>query len=110
APAAYRSWQAGTLVEDTTSTFAEGLATRTAFAMPQRILRDLLDDFVLVSEDALRAATRLMIEKTRNLVEPAGAAALAAVLAQPDRFAGRQVAVVCSGGNISPAQLTALWP
>jgi threonine dehydratase len=110
APAAYRSWQAGTLVEDTTSTFAEGVATRTAFEMPQRILRDLLDDFVLVSEDALRAATRLMIEKTRNLTEPAGAAALAAVVAQPDRFAGRQVAVVCSGGNISPAQLTALWP
>jgi threonine dehydratase len=109
APAAYRSWQAGTLVEDTTSTFAEGLATRTAFELPQRILRDLLDDFVLVPEDALRAATRLMIEKTRNLVEPAGAAALAAVLAAPQRFAGRRVAIVCSGGNISPAQLTALW-
>jgi threonine dehydratase len=109
APAAYRSWQAGTLVEDTTSTFAEGLATRTAFELPQRILRELLDDFVLVSEDALRAATRLMIEKTRNLVEPAGAAALAAVLAAPQRFAGRTVAIVCSGGNISPAQLTALW-
>ena len=109
APAAYRSWQAGTLVEDTTSTFAEGLATRTAFELPQRILREQLDDFVLVSEDALRAATRLMIEKTRNLVEPAGAAALAAVLAAPQRFAGRTVAIVCSGGNISPAQLTALW-
>jgi threonine dehydratase len=109
APAAYRSWRAGALVEDTTSTFAEGLATRTAFELPQRILQDLLDDFVLVSEDALKAATRLMIEKTRNLTEPAGAAALAAVLAQPDRFGGRQVAVVCSGGNISPAQLTALW-
>lgn len=109
APAAYRSWQAGTLVEDTTQTFAEGLATRTAFELPQRIMRDLLDDFVLVSEDALRAATRVMIEKTRNLVEPAGAAALAAVLADPQRFAGRTVAVVCSGGNISPAQLTALW-
>ena len=108
APAAYRSWQAGTLVEDTTSTFAEGLATRTAFELPQRILRELLDDFVLVSEDALRAATRLMIEKTRNLVEQAGAAALAAVLAAPQRFAGAAVAIVCSGGNISPAQLTAL--
>ncbi len=47
-----------------------------------------------------------MIEKTRNLVEPAGAAALAAVLADPARFAGRKVTVVCSGGNISPAQLT----
>jgi threonine dehydratase len=109
APAAFRSWQAGTLVEDTTSTFAEGLATRTAFELPQRILRDLLDDFVLVSEDALKAATRLMIEKTRNLVEPAGAAALAAVLAVPQRFAGRKVAIVCSGGNISPAQLAGLW-
>jgi threonine dehydratase len=109
APAAYRSWRARSLVEDTSSTFAEGLATRTAFELPQRILWELLDDFVLVSEDALKAATRLMIEKTRNLVEPAGAAALAAVLGTPERFAGRKVAVVCSGGNISPAQLAELW-
>jgi threonine dehydratase len=110
APAAYRSWRAGSLVADTTSTFAEGLATRTAFELPQQIMRELLDDFVLVSEEALRNATRLMIEKTRNLVEPAGAAPLAAVLSEPGRFAGRRVALVCSGGNISPAQLAALWP
>jgi threonine dehydratase len=109
APAAYRSWQARSLVEDTTSTFAEGLATRTAFELPQRILWEWLDDFILVSEDALKAATRVMIEKTRNLVEPAGAAALAAVLGTPQRFAGRRVAVICSGGNISPAQLAELW-
>ena len=102
APAAYRSWQAGTLVEDTISTFAEGLATRTAFELPQRILRELLDDFVLVSEEALKSATRLMIEKTRNLVEPAGAAALAAVLGNPGRFAGRTVAIVCSGRQHQP--------
>ena len=110
APAAYRSWQARALVDDTTSTFAEGLATRTAFELPQRILWELLDDFVLVAEDALKVATRVMIEKTRNLVEPAGAAALAAVLGAPERFAGRKVAVVCSGGNISPPQLAELWP
>ena len=110
APAAYRSWQAGVLVEDATSTFAEGLATRTAFELPQQIMRALLDDFVLVSEDGLKEATRQMISKTRNLVEPAGAAALAAVLSDPPRFAGRKVAVICSGGNISPAQLAALWP
>jgi len=108
APAAYRSWQAGELVTDSTATFAEGLATRTAFALPQQILREHLDDFVLVSDEALADATRLLIEKTRNLVEPAGAAAMAAVRADPDRFAGRKVAVVCSGGNISPAQLRAL--
>ena len=51
APAAYRSWRAGTLVEDTTSTFAEGLATRSAFELPQQIFRESLDDFVLVSEE-----------------------------------------------------------
>jgi threonine dehydratase len=110
APAAYRSWRARTLVADTTGTFAEGLATRTAFELPQQILWELLDDFVLVEEDALKAATRVMIEKTHSLVEPAGAAALAAVLGTPERFAGRPVAIVCSGGNISPAQLVELWP
>jgi threonine dehydratase len=110
APAAYRSWRGRSLVEDATSTFAEGLATRTAFELPQQILWELLDDFVLVSDGALRCATRVMIEKTRNLVEPAGAAALAAVLAEPQRFAGRKVTIVCSGGNISPAQLVTLWP
>jgi threonine dehydratase len=110
APAAHRSWQAGSLVEASNSTFAEGLATRTAFELPQRILRDMLDDFVLVSDANIAQANRLMIEKTRNLVEPAGAAALAAVLGDPARFANRNVAIVCSGGNISPAQLTALWP
>ena len=110
APAAYRSWRQGTLVEASNSTLAEGLATRTAFGLPQAIMAELLTDFVLVSEEALLTATRIMIEKTRNLVEPAGAAPLAAVLSDPGRFAGRAVAIVCSGGNISPAQLVALWP
>jgi threonine dehydratase len=110
APAAFRSWQAGDLVTAANTTFAEGLATRTAFDLPQQIMRELLTDFVLVSDEAIADADRTMIEKTRNLVEPAGAAALAAVLSDPDRFAGRRVAVVCSGGNISPAQLAALWP
>lgn len=105
APAAYRSWKARELVTDRMETLAEGLATRSAFELPQRILWERLDDFVVVDDDALRAATRLLVEKTRNLVEPAGAAATAAVLAEPARFAGRRVAVVCSGGNISLAQL-----
>ena len=108
APAAFRSWQARRLVEDRMGTAAEGLATRTAFALPQRILWDGLDDFVLVSEAGLEAATLLMLETTRNLVEPAGAAAVAAVAADPGRFAGKRVAVVCSGGNLAPAQLAAL--
>jgi threonine dehydratase len=108
APAAFLSWQARKLVEDRMETAAEGLATRTAFELPQRILWDHLDDFVLVSEDDLARATRLMLETTRNLVEPAGAAPVAALLRDPGRFAGRRVAVICSGGNIAPAQLAAL--
>jgi threonine dehydratase len=108
APAAFLSWQARKLLEDRMGTAAEGLATRSAFELPQTILWEQLDDFVLVSERDLAQATRLMIETTRNLVEPAGAAAVAAVLRDPGRFAGRRVAVICSGGNIAPAQLRTL--
>ena len=108
APAAYRSWKARSLLEDKMETAAEGLATRVAFELPQRILWDGLDDFVLASEEELLRATRLMIETTRTLVEPAGAAALAAALKLRDRLAGRRVALVCSGGNISPLQLQAV--
>ncbi len=105
APAAYRAWREGTLVEDVMGTFAEGLQTRVAFALPQRILAEHLDDFMLVSDDELRAATVKMISLTCTLVEPAGAAALAAALKLRERFAGRRVALMCSGANISPAQL-----
>lgn len=108
APAAYRAWRAGELVEDVMATFAEGLQTRVAFELPQRIMAERLDDFVLVSDDELRAATLKLIELTRNLVEPAGAAALAGALKLGSRVAGRRVALMCSGGNITPAQLAEL--
>jgi len=109
APAAFRSWHARALIEDEMATFAEGLATRVPFELPQQILWEHLDDFLLVAEDELRNATRLMIEHTRNLVEPAGAAPLAAALKLRDRLRGKRVALVASGGNISPAQLAALF-
>jgi threonine dehydratase len=108
APAAYRSWREGALVEDRMGTYAEGLATRTAFALTQQILRDRLDDFVLVSEDELRAAQRTMIEATRNLIEAAGASPLAAALKLRDELAGKRVALIASGGNVSPDQLRQL--
>jgi threonine dehydratase len=63
---------------------------------------------VLVSDDELRAATLRLLEVTRNLIEPAGAASLAAATKLRERFAGRKLALVCSGGNISPAQLREL--
>jgi threonine dehydratase len=109
APAAHESWRARSLVDGTNTTLAEGLATRVPFELPQRILWELLDDFVLVPEAELLTATRLMIEHTRNLVEPAGAAPLAAALRLRERLRGRKVALVASGGNISPAQLASLY-
>ncbi|MDX6437900.1 MAG: hypothetical protein QOF45_483 [Gaiellaceae bacterium] len=109
APAAFRSWQARALLDDETATNAEGLATRVPFELPQQILWEHLDDFVLVSENEIRHANRLMIEHTRNLVEPAGAAPLAAALKLRARLRGKRVALVLSGGNISPAQLASLF-
>ena len=108
APAAYLSWKSGELDEAPNRTRAEGLSTATPFELPQRILRRMLDDFVLVSDDELDLATLVMIEKTRNLVEAAGAAALAGALKLRERLKGRSVALICSGGNISPAQLREL--
>ena len=108
APAAYRSWREHALLEDRMGSYAEGLATRTAFELPQRILWELLRDFVLVSDDEIRGAQALMIENTRNLVESAGAAPLAAALKLREELAGKRVALVASGGNVSPEQLVAI--
>jgi threonine dehydratase len=105
APAAYRSWRERRLVEDTMATFAEGLATRTAFELPQQILQEHLDEFVLVSDDEIRRAQALMIETTRNLIEAAGASPLAAALKLRDRLNGKRVALIASGGNVTREQL-----
>ena len=108
APSAYLSWKHREMRESPNRTRAEGLSTAAPFELPQRIMRRLLDDFVLVSDDEIDAATAVMIEKTRTLVEAAGAAALAASLKLRERLRGRSIALICSGGNISPAQLKAL--
>jgi threonine dehydratase len=105
APAAYRSWASHSLLEDRMATRAEGLATRVAFELPQQILWEQLDDFVLVGEDDLERAVLQLLEHTRNLAEPAGAAPLAAALQLRDRLAGKRVALILSGGNISPDHL-----
>ncbi len=105
APAAYRSWRAKELLSDACETEAEGLATRVAFGLPQRMLWEMLDDFVLVSEEEIRRAVALYVEHARTLAEGAGAASLAGALKLRERLAGRTVALVLSGGNITVEQL-----
>jgi threonine dehydratase len=89
-------------------TAVEGLATGRGFALPQSLMRTGLADFHLVSDERIAQARRLLAGHAHTLAEGAGAAALAAVLDRPEEFAGRTVAVVCTGGNASPAEIADL--
>jgi threonine dehydratase len=100
-PAAYDSWRRREVASAPNATFAEGLSTGRGFAMPQAILWDMLDDFVLVDDAEIMQAMVWMIERAHTLAESAGASPLAAAYKFRDRLAGRKVGVVCSGGNTS---------
>jgi threonine dehydratase len=104
-PAAYESWKQKRLLDAPNRTSAEGLATGTAFALPQKILWDLLDDFMLLSEEEILRAMAWMVERAHTLAEAAGAAPLAAAYRLRDNLAGKKVGLVCSGGNTSIEQL-----
>ncbi|WP_433383781.1 threonine ammonia-lyase [Dactylosporangium sp. CA-152071] len=104
APAAHDSWRSGACVRRDNRTRVDGLATGRGFELPQKILRDLLADFVLVDDDAIDAARRVLSGSAHTQAEGAGAAALAAVLARPDLM-GERVAVILTGGNATPAEL-----
>src|SRR5919109_3814865 len=94
AQSAYLSWRHRDLRESPNRTRAEGLSTAAPFELPQRTLRRLLDDFVLVSDDEIDAATAVMIEKTRTLVEAAGSAALAGAIKQKAQVRGHKIALI----------------
>ena len=81
-------------------TLAEGIAVKQPGELTSQILRDLVDEILLVAERDLEHAVALLVGIEKSVVEGAGAAGLAAMLAEPDRFAGRKVATVLCGGNI----------
>ncbi len=104
APAIYQSWKAGRPVEAKMETQAEGLATRVAHENTLRMILDPktgIDDFILVTDEEMAEAVRLLLEHTRNVSEMGGAASLAAALKITDRLSGAKVALILSGGNIS---------
>jgi threonine dehydratase len=100
-PAAYESWRQRRLVKAPNRTFAEGLATGTAFALPQAILWEALDDFVLLGDEEVLQAMAWMVERAHTLAEAAGAAPLAAAYRLSNELKGKKVGLVCSGGNTS---------
>ena len=81
-------------------TLAEGIAVKSPGHITTEIIRRLVDDIVLVTEDQIERAVAMLIAIEKTVVEGAGAAGLAAVLAAPERFAGRNVGLVLTGGNI----------
>jgi threonine dehydratase len=105
APAAYESWRSGALREAPMQTIAEGLATRSAYELPQSMLRGRLHDFLLVDDADLEAAIVIYVERCHVLAEHAGAAALAGAVQARDRIRGTKVALVLSGANATLDQL-----
>ncbi|MCA9858095.1 MAG: threonine/serine dehydratase [Thermomicrobiales bacterium] len=106
APAFHDSWQRNELLSyETMDTFAEGMATRQAFSLPLRILREGLDSIVLISDSDLRRSILTLLEQARVLAEGAGAAAFAAAHNLKEELAGKKVAVVVSGGNLEAGML-----
>lgn len=108
AAAVYRSLQAGEVIElPSIQTIADGLTVKrpgqTAFAL----VRQLVDEIILVSDDELRAAMAWALEREKTLLEPAGAAGLAGLMSGRVDVHGT-VAVICSGGNIPLARLLQL--
>ena len=106
APAAYLSWKSGDLQSTHNNTVAEGLGTGLGFSYTIEIMRDLIDDFILVTDDELESAVLLLLEHTHNLAEHAGAASLAGALKIKDRLLNKRVVLVMSGGNLSMQHLT----
>jgi threonine dehydratase len=102
APSVYMSWKSGKLEStETAKTMADGLATRQAFELPTKMLRALIDDFVLVSENELRQAIKMYIMHARTIAEGAGAASLAAAIKLKSKYQGKKVGLVLSGGNLT---------
>ncbi len=90
------------------STIAEGIAVGTPGTLTQAVIRERVDDVLLVDEGDVEQAIVMLLEIEKTLVEGAGAASLAALLRYPQRFAGKRVGLVLSGGNIDPMLLASI--
>lgn len=105
-PAMERSWRGRQVVSaPCDATIAAGIAVGTPFAEAVEDLTGLIDDVLLVPDSTLIAAMRLAHKELGLVLEPAGAAGLAALLDHGEQFRGRLVATVLTGGNVSPANL-----
>jgi len=98
----------GTSYAQGTNTIAEGIAVGTPGVLTREIIAKLVDDLLLVDEGDIEQAVLMLLEIEKTLVEGAGAAGLAALIRHPERFKGKRVGLVLSGGNIDPLLLAAI--
>jgi threonine dehydratase len=89
-------------------TLAEGIAVKNPGQITRRIVREMVDDIMLVGENLMEEAVCALISIEKTVVEGAGAAGLAAILADPRRFAGRKVGLILCGGNIDSGLLASV--
>jgi len=90
------------------ATLAEGIAVKNVGKLTEPIVRELVSDVVLVEEAHLERAVNAFLTHQKTMAEGAGAAGLAALLANPERFAGRKVGLILCGGNIDPRILSSI--
>ena len=103
APAMARSVRQGRIITTkSTHTIADGIAVRVPVPYALRTLRTFVDDVVLVEDSTIVQAMEMLYETLGRVVEPAGAAGLAALISQPQRWKGKRVAIPLCGGNIDP--------
>jgi threonine dehydratase len=106
-PAMYNAIK-GTHLPQGSSTIAEGIAVGTPGRLTQAIVRERVDELLLVDEGDIEQAIVMLLEIEKTLVEGAGAAGLAALLKHPGQFAGQRVGLVLCGGNIDPMLLASI--
>jgi threonine dehydratase len=90
------------------ATLAEGIAVKEPGRLTRRIVKKLVSEIRLVDEIMLEGAVEILLERQKLVVEGAGAAGMAAVLAEPERFRGRQVGIVITGGNMDSRLLASI--
>lgn len=101
-----QTWRSGNwTTADSIDTFAEGIATRVPAEMTMEIMKQLMDDALLVSDDDMREAVGFLLTHTHNLAEGSGAASLAAAIRYRERFEGKKVVGILSGGNLDLKEL-----
>jgi threonine dehydratase len=109
APAMERSWRAGRAQAlDRADTIADGISVRVPFAEAVTDMLGLVDEMLLVEDDQMVKAMRLARNELGIVLEPSGAAGLAALMAHPTQFGGRLTATILTGGNLTAEQM-ARW-